>query len=741
MNNRATNQKEDVNQLSRKLSPLTKMSNQSRPFSRVKSVTGQRKKPWNRRFIYNKIPDYYSIKDKNVINAKKIRMNSVKKKNVFDINYITYQQSKLYQSKKNPIKPFNRTMSGFFSHYSRGINNDFSTNRNIISPLTNSAFNRNNLMKNSNINLNINININDENFNKIKKLWNELCVSSSYRELFIIIYNQLTGEEKEQLFKREFSELISIKTDIKTLNFYIEQRNIVLKDLYEENTKLNRNKSDKNDQVLIEISNLIEKLRESTVDVCLAMKKLKNGINNVNNLAKYNLDLIASKSKFDKNYLIKMKGELSFLKEGNAKLYFNLSDDRSPFLLKTSEANINMINNTNLNSINDKDFFIRIVPLKEETKELISECNYYIYQELIAYQQNIIAQKKMFRCVSPIKSIPYIDNKENDNSGNNIKNINDSTLYRKVSKNMFNEFSDINSVMTMNTNNIFGDKKFKNVQNLINQRFSAPPTKDLFSQKLFSGYILGDIPNNNFLAEDEKVKDEEEEEEEEEKERTENDTTRNELNDLIEEKKSETENNENNIDNNSGEDKKKEDIKDIEEVSNSNKNGSDSPSGKNSDNKDNHKDHMNDENNQYLNDGSNEYVNIHKEDDSNNNNKELNSNREKNNLINSDIHQSDRNDDKKNTEKTNSKEDDNKKKDKDENKNNNLDENKINETEKNNNNNVNTIDENKNNEMEENNNNNANDDKNKEEDNNNKEKNNNDNKVKGNEDLLGLIDK
>ena len=120
---------------------------------------------------------------------------------------------------------------------------------------------------------------------------------------------------------------------------------------------------------------------------------------------------------------------------------------------------------------------------------------------------------------------------------------------------MLNEFSDINNIMTMNTNNnIFGDKKFKNVQNLINQRFSERQTKDLFSQKLFSGYIQGDIPNNNLLTEDEKVKDEEEEEEEEEKERSENDNIRNELNDLIEEKKSETENN---IDNNSGEDKKK----------------------------------------------------------------------------------------------------------------------------------------------------------------------------------------
>jgi len=467
MNNRATNQKEEINQISRKLSPITKLSTPSRPFSRVKSVTGQRKKPWNRRFIYNKIPDYYTIKDKNVINAKKIRMNSVKKKNVFDMNYITYQQSKLNLTKKNPIKPFSRTMSGFFSHYSRGVNNNeyTTTNRNIISPLTNSAFNRNNFMKNTNFNLNINVNLNDENFNKIKKLWNELCVIPSYRELFIIIYNQLSGDEKEQLYKKEFNDLVTVKSDIKTLLYYIEQRNFTLKDLYEENNILNKNRNEKNEEILIEISNLIEKLRESTVDVCYAMKKLKNDIYNVNNLGKYNFDMLASKSKFDKNYLIKMKGELNFLKEGNAKYFFNLNDDKSPFLLKTSETNINMINN-----INDKDIFIRIVPLKEEIKEHIADCNYYIYQELIAYQQNILAQKKIFRCVSPLKNIIYLDNKENDIS----RGLNESLKYRnninKGVPNIYNDYSDINSVVS--SNNIFGDKKLKNVQNIIKQRFS-----------------------------------------------------------------------------------------------------------------------------------------------------------------------------------------------------------------------------------------------------------------------------
>ena len=655
MNFRTGYQKEEKNQISRRLSPITKLSTPSRPFSRVKSVTNKRKKPWNKRFIYNKIPDYYSVKDENVINAKKLRMYSVKKKNIFDTNYITYQQSIMNHTKKNHIKQFNRTMSGFFSHYSRGITNYFTTKRNLISPLTNTAFNSNIFMKNSNLN------INDENFNKIKKLWNELCVFPSYRELFIIIYNQISGDEKGQLFKNELNELITVKSDIKTLIYYIEQRNVVLRDLYDESIKLNKNKTEKNDDILIEISNLIEKIRECTIDVCYAMKKLKNDINNVNNLTKYNFDLLASKSKFDKNYLIKMKGELSFLKEGYAKYYFNLNDDRTPFLLKASEPNINMNNNLNLNSNinNDKDYFIRIVPLKEEIKEHINECNYYIYQELIAYQQNILNQKKVFRYVSPLKNL---DNKYNDISGNNLKNygLNESLIKRKMNNNIYNDFSDINSVLS--SNNIYDEKKLKNVRNIINQRLSAKKNKDLFSQKLLSGYIQGEV-ENNFMIEDEKVKDEEEGEDEE---KSENNTSKNELNDLIEEKKSETDNNENTKTNNNGEDKNSEDNKNIknqEEEIHSNKKVSINHSEKNNISQESKKEKNNNLNKDielYLKkDSLNFSANIDKKDDSNINEKENKSNNGKFLLSNEEIKYNEKSEENKIIEKTNTNKEEN----------------------------------------------------------------------------------
>ena len=534
-----------------RLSPINKNSeSMSRPLSRVQSVTAVRKKPWNRRFIYNKIPDYYKIRDKNIMITKKSRINSMNKRNVFDTNYITYQQSKMYNTnKKNILRGFNRTSSGFFSQNSYFTsNNDFNrTNfNNMISPLTNSALNRNNNFEN--FNLNLNANINDENFNAIKKLWNELCVFMSYREVFIIIYNQLTGDEKEQFYQKEFSELNTVKNDIKSLNYYIEQRSILLKDLYELNLRLNRMRvsDDEINEILADISNLIERLREATIDVCYSMQKLKGDMNNVPGLYKYNIDLLSSKAKFDKNYLIKMKGELSFLKEGNAKFFFNINDDRSPFLLKASEP---IMNNDNQNNNNDKekDSFMRMVPLKEEIKEHIKECNFYIYQELIAYQQNILARKKMFRAVSPIKSntkhmisnSSFYNNKD-ENRNNFSQNFVANDSYSNIFKKNWNQ-NDINFNSILSTNNI--GRGIKPLIPKIN--------KDLFSQKLLWGFTpTSNQWGNEVFAEDEKGKEEKENEEEEEsEEKSEDDTTPNELNELIEEKKSETENDNDNENN------------------------------------------------------------------------------------------------------------------------------------------------------------------------------------------------
>ena len=114
------------------------------------------------------------------------------------------------------------------------------------------------------------------------------------------------------------------------------------------------------------------------------MKKIKNKIYNGNMIGKYNIDKISQTYQFDKNYLIKMKEELNFLKEGNAKYFFNISEDKSPFLIKSSEKG----------NVSKEDPFIFIVPITEEIKNKIDKCNYIIYQELIAYQNRDFKNNK-----------------------------------------------------------------------------------------------------------------------------------------------------------------------------------------------------------------------------------------------------------------------------------------------------------------------------------------------------------
>ena len=87
-----------------------------------------------------------------------------------------------------------------------------------------------------------------------------------------------------------------------------------------------------------------------------------------------------------------MKTETSFLREGYAKVFFNIKNEESPFFLKVCDKN----------TINKNEPFTQAISLDENQLNDIKECNYYIYKELIAYQ-NEKANKKIFRCISPLR--------------------------------------------------------------------------------------------------------------------------------------------------------------------------------------------------------------------------------------------------------------------------------------------------------------------------------------------------
>ena len=353
------------------------------PLKDSRIAKSMRESKWNNRFIYSKIPNYDALKDKNVIysknfsnyfNFKKIDhyLNSKSTKN-YSLNQTNLEnigsKKENYYSPKNEMNKKNMSARNTFSLGSK----------NYLSPIQKHC-----------------INIDNPSLINLKKLWDELEVLKPYRNYFNYIYKELETEYKEELYQKEIQELNKVKINIKALKYHIALRLEIIEEIKLLNDKLGKellNKNNNSKELLLnQISDKIIILREQTIKVCQSMKKLKECLFTINNLDKYDLDLISKKYKFDKNYIIKMKSELNFLKEGFTKYYFNIENDQTPFLLKASDKN----------QINKQDYFIRVIPINDEVKKEIIDCIFYVHQEFIAYQ-TINYHKKDFKRISPIR--------------------------------------------------------------------------------------------------------------------------------------------------------------------------------------------------------------------------------------------------------------------------------------------------------------------------------------------------
>ena len=434
-------------------------------FKRVKSVNDLKEKHFKDKYLYKKIPNYFSYNDNNNLLKLNKKYNSSKKKDGQNLPGIplSFNNNSLYLHW--PLK------------YKPTAINPLISNKNYIQTF---SVNSRNINYKTNINENNYNNLNLINLNSIFELWDDLFVIKSYRELFYVIYKELDSVYKEELYQREINELLLIKKDINTLKHIIKLRQNTIKEIYELNIKLkteifnNDNKS--NEIIISKISDKIQLLREQTVNVCKSMKKLKLELSGVKHLDKYDINKIAEKYNFDENYLIKMKGELNFLKEGFTKYYFNIEDDQSPFLLKASDKCID----------NEKDPLLHFVPINKELKNDIMECSYFIYQELIAYQNEKI-NKNILRCISPLKRIalktieeePKIINgkeeKENNiNINNNNENFNNIIIQNNFSDNNNLKIRQSSSLLVNNNTKTKNEKtednekieiKNKNIQN------------------------------------------------------------------------------------------------------------------------------------------------------------------------------------------------------------------------------------------------------------------------------------
>ena len=291
----------------------------------------------------------------------------------------------------------------------------------------------------------------------VDKMWNSLYIPHSYRELFNVILYQLEDEEeKNKLIENEFNELKELINDIEALLYNIKMRKEIINELRDMNNRLRlifkTESEESNFKIVMMMSNKIEKMREYTINICFYMKKIKNRIYEGKYIGKYDIDIISNQYKFDTNYLIKMKEEMTFLKDGYAKYFFNITEDKSPFLIKASEEDPNA----------NGDPFIHLVPMSKEIKSKIQKCNYIIYQELIAYQNKDFKDNK-FRPISPLRNYNLFDSNSIKCNTSTFKRYN-SNLILKQTKDSYK-----NAIFENDFNNQFPKIENNNNKNLLKE--------------------------------------------------------------------------------------------------------------------------------------------------------------------------------------------------------------------------------------------------------------------------------
>lgn len=345
----------------------------------------KRERGWDNRFIYNRIPDYCAFQDKNFLNVK-----------------LFNEQAK----RTNMNETFNRTSKSFYK-----------------------ATNRSN-----NITMNYHLQENMEPCDKIMLLWNDLGVLDNYRELFTVVANQLDDQARRDFYNLEIQNLTNIFDDLNYLVQCIQSREISISNLKKLNEKLSsilKETSPKsNEQQFSIIINEIQNVRMSTINVVNQMNKIRNKYSFCIYGGKYNIDTLGKKFSFDKNYLIKMKEEMTFLKYGYIKYFFNINESVDPFMLSAS--------------FDTGDPLQQQVPITQDMHEQIKLAQYVILQDLIFYQSASF-KSHLLRTISPIKRrVPGSGNKIiNVTAGNSSGYRTANNFYR--SSNLTAPFSKLNS--------------------------------------------------------------------------------------------------------------------------------------------------------------------------------------------------------------------------------------------------------------------------------------------------------
>ena len=257
-----------------------------------------------------------------------------------------------------------------------------------------------------------------EEYDKLRKIWKEAGVSDIYIDNFeSIINNQnnskqeilqnLKNEEKQMIkFKEEIlnvvSEVMKRENDIKTIKEinkrYLDiktrininpKRNIKNNNYIKENEDINNENEnyeiknnkmkeleEEKNQIEEEIEKCLNSLRLHGINVVAIIKKFNMRYDHLLNAGKIDLEYLKQKYGFDKNYLLKLKNDLDFLKDTDISDLYHFSEKgKDPFLVSISTNEPN--ENNEEEEIYKKNKY-KILPISEEMAKQIKIYNHLL---------------------------------------------------------------------------------------------------------------------------------------------------------------------------------------------------------------------------------------------------------------------------------------------------------------------------------------------------------------------------
>lgn len=282
--------------------------------------------------------------------------------------------------KKNRKMKKELTMNDLNNNYER----EFYANKNNISEIIiNKSNSMTKLINNNNKKFDITPNIKKELIN-ISYLWNCSGISSKYKVNFINNYQLMNKEEKIELIKEEKQKIEILIKKLKQFNEDFCLRKKIIKKIKEEIKELNIISKENKCNIIDKIVKYFEELRLYSVNSVLDFYEAKFIINSLfkNNNTILDLKMLYKLYLFDKDYLLKINDDISFIKECpilSDYIEMNKFKNMDTFLVNCSYKLIDKSD-----KINDK----KIIPIDDKMKTEIKKCKYIIKNEKFSLPQN-----------------------------------------------------------------------------------------------------------------------------------------------------------------------------------------------------------------------------------------------------------------------------------------------------------------------------------------------------------------